>query len=44
MQEGHNKLKDRFAALLGWLISLLAWMMALALLYTVFLKCKLLFH
>jgi hypothetical protein len=44
MQEGHNDMKDRAAALLGWFITLVAWMIVLALVYSVYLKIKILFH
>lgn len=44
MQEGHNNMKDRAAALLGWFIALVAWMIALTFAYSVYLKVKLLFH
>ena len=44
MHEGHNNIKDRAAALLGWFITLLAWMIALGLAYSVYLKIKILLH
>ncbi len=44
MQEGHNNIKDRVGALLGWAITLLAWTVAVALAYSVYVKFKLLFH
>jgi hypothetical protein len=44
MQEGQNDTKDRAAALLGWFITLVAWMIVLALVYSVYLKFKILFH
>jgi hypothetical protein len=44
MQEGHNNTKDKASALMGWFITLLAWLIALALAYSVYLKCKILFH
>lgn len=37
-------MKDRAASLLGWLVALLAWIMALGLAYTVYLKLELLLH
>jgi hypothetical protein len=37
-------MKDRAAALLGWFITLVAWMIVLALVYSVYLKIKILFH
>lgn len=44
MQEGHNDIKDRVGALLGWAITLIAWMVAIALVYSVYVKFRLLFH
>jgi hypothetical protein len=44
MRQEDNNMKERAGFLLGWLVALLAWMIALSLAYTVYLKLKLLFH
>jgi hypothetical protein len=44
MQEEPKDIKDWVAALLGWFITMLAWMIALAFAYSVYMKFKLLVH